>query len=1406
MASISHNWPKDRDLPQTLQALLNETVINNSFDNKDTTDQLIHTMESAYAHLYRYQKDTVPFANFHYQTRKFLQNTTYNDIQNGIGRYTEELNRLDTEDPKNEARIAELKRLIADLGEIRFGDLFLDDYRRICVEVPYDMIDMSIREQFRRSPLYRKALSLSEIAENDKIFYRIPIVIFDHKVRTDVMIQPIEKGTRITFINTKANELYTTIDAQKFHDVQVMFVENIFFHQCIINGSNLNNLRREGSIIPFSLIDFQQKMENRIRNRDGILFCTIENSKGIHTHLMECGVTTGGIGYDGNKLVMDMIAAETDHLVVTLWFCNHMHRHRYYDHQGDVPAYKLRDPSVEGGVRPAGGFFIPTEDQKPYKMPIPEDKILVMKKISSTDDPVGPYEYQPAFEAGVMMYYPNLYQITDNSMEYRDLYRVYYFYRDDSDMVYTPLCAYYAEYLKLHYNYKFTLEEIINMVYFRLDGYDKNFYLIENHGATPDGTPGVVEGTALNQFYAVFEKFLAYMDYDYMYGTPDFMDDYIGEDIPLQYKIAKMREFVRADYHTLMEYVHRQQNKTHLLHFFVNTVELRNRLRRSTRKENPHKQAAFANSYEVVDPGKVGSFKVVDNEDYNPTKEIHIDDVKIVLSTVSLGDYVMPIGLEDQYVFTFKNPSKTDVLPIKIYIDGLLTVNYTMIEVFGMEYIYIRARLIADDSYIMVEIDTEMANAQRIPVVVENEDTWIACHFLNTPGITYTMNDIVVRDTNDKVIDKSEYEILLTENDIDYSMIDKRHDRINEYGRMTDIKIRVTNGPFPREIVVVLNKMSFIKSVIATRRGYCRFDIKGLGVNPDIRLTRMYFNGRLVSPSFYKTIKQSGREYIQTRIFCQKGDEFLFEYAPYAKDILFEIEEFSQNDPFDFSDILDKPVDAEYYEFFVNGRRLGLPNLFEFGPHHCLFRGLVSKYLLAVYQKERDFEYFGYDMINLDLSENTHHYYFEPIELIENTFISEEEKNELLDIFINHVKHPDAVIKPNQDLENPVEYVVANEVMADLQIFYFEEVLPLTLGDPNKLQFLQEFISNVYPYTTAIYEQEYGGTKVIFLDPNITVRVHDPKEQVVCGESKIACNKCNTCPKMSRDITLYQTLFDKASTFFTEELPANLVAAKYPGATLSTYKDSTKTQTAVDRLLAEMESLLKYVQDYRVISAITDYIKIKKCAVRCNKKLKTVITALDGLGIHLSSDTTKEYTVFTDAVINLDPIGTNNYKKLAEVVVNFVSGKNADCTEFIDYLRDMNDSIDDISNTVIITNTPTTSMPLSQILGYMDTIGRQLDDINGEIITSAGESVSLAEYRCANDNYPYIDGGEGVYDIISTGDIDIPKSTVLLLGEEDYYNLLLKEGQINPPKPDLYATEFTKRVYDIPNIYIQGLE
>lgn len=1093
MASISDEWNIDKDLPKVLHELLEETEINNSFTNRDMTDQLTESMESSYAYLYRFQRDTMKYKRFHYQTREYLLNTTYNDIQSGLKTYGDKLLELEKENAyKNSDRINELRELITDLGEVRFGDFYLNYNRHMCIEIPFDMIDHNVRTSFRRSPLYMKQLMLSDIHFNPKYFYYIPIIILDDEVRTDVWIQPIEKGTRITFYKTKATDLYTNIESQKFHDINVMFVENIWFQQIVITGSSLKSFKSDPSILTYQYADFKSNMTNSILDREGIVFCSFENfSSGAKSSIIEGTITSSGIKLDMDGFTAHQINEESKSITVTLIFFNAIHRHNFST-LGDVPAINVRKELDDGYTEvPESRIFVPVDSgSNPYTMPIPESNFLIFKR---KDPESSNFLYTPAYNVGVTMYYPNLYQINDPKMQDGDHYRVYYFYRNDSTLNYTSLTNFYMMYLKTHFNNKYSLEDIFNLIYFKLPGYDRNEYLIDVKGKVPTAAPGRLENEVLSDFYEYFIKLMRYRDYNYIYGTPDFIDQYTGEDVPLQYKIARMREFVRADYKILRDYVIREQDKTTLYHFFVNSIELRGRFRRSTINEDKYNPIVFAESFEIVDPGLVGSLKVVDKNDYNPKTEIHIKDVKLLLPSVSVGDYVLGHELSERYVFTFKNSDPSTNPKLKVYIDGLLTIEYDTIHLMGMDYIYIPTSSINENSYIIIEKEYGMSAPQETLATFPNSSTWVEFHYITTENLTYTVNDVFIKYPNGNRIDRGLYDIEIIQNSIPYDMIDQRAGETNKYGIMNSIRIRLTNVDFGGSSIsayVVLNKSSFIAGKKATNRGYPRFNLKELSSNSNSDFIRMYYNGRLVPDICYKIVKSAGKEYVQSRIFCEIGDTFLFEFSPYSREVICEIDEFNQNEIFDLSNLIDKPIDPDYYEVFVNGRRLGLPNVFEFGPHHAVFKGLHSKYLLAIYEKERDYEYFGYRQINLDSSRTTHKYYFEPIDLANSSFMSDEELEELIDNYVDSMKHPDAVIEDNVDEEEPILYKLEPEFIQDMKTFYFEELLPLSLGDPNSMQFLKEYLDEVFPCTSSVFGIEIAdGTKAIMLDPNITVRL-----------------------------------------------------------------------------------------------------------------------------------------------------------------------------------------------------------------------------------------------------------------------------------------------------------------------------
>ena len=88
-------WEPVSGLRDTLDKILKETEINNSFRESTVTDTLKKTMESSYSHLYRMQKDSVNYSRFHFQTREFLLNTTYNDIHTNLKKYGDELMELE---------------------------------------------------------------------------------------------------------------------------------------------------------------------------------------------------------------------------------------------------------------------------------------------------------------------------------------------------------------------------------------------------------------------------------------------------------------------------------------------------------------------------------------------------------------------------------------------------------------------------------------------------------------------------------------------------------------------------------------------------------------------------------------------------------------------------------------------------------------------------------------------------------------------------------------------------------------------------------------------------------------------------------------------------------------------------------------------------------------------------------------------------------------------------------------------------------------------------------------------------------------------------------------------------------------------------------------------------------------
>lgn len=1079
MSSIGP-WEPDRGLPETLEGLLKETEINNSFDNEKMTDELIDSMQSSYAYLYRFQEVATHFKRFHYQTRDYLLNTTYSEIQDGLTKYWNILGQLETDPVRNEEEIKKVKRIIAEFTEVRYGDLYVDGARRICCELDYNIILPGMRDAYRQSSLFGKALTPMDIVEHKNMFIEFPVVLVDHEVHTNILILPHDKSTTVIFKDMTALDLYTKENqTQIFHDLCFMFIENSYYgtftFTADVGGTFVGGTTR----IPLDKVYNSRLLKEVLKGRSGSFFVSVNLTDKKHkSTLLEATVHDNYLEVALDAKTRNYIATEKKSVVYDIFFMKGLYSYNYYgDPSGLVTMKTIWVEEGEGHYveKPVSPFFIPCKkDDEPFSMPIHPSNIIIFKSLT-TDTGL---EYRaPVYQCGTTIHYPNMYRIKDDTLTKTDSYKVYYFYREEDDKKYTPLFNFYHDFLAKKYD--ITFEAALNLVYFKEWGWNK----FGN---------GIFTNQQEDVFYDIITKIIEYKDYEYFYGTPDFECFYVGDrEIPRKYKCARMREFIRADYHVLEKYVKREKNTGRLYHFFTNTVNISGRKRRSTRLENPSDPYLFAANVARCGASETGAFKVSNSQSYNFDTEVYIDDVKIEIPDIKAGEYVKFTNLTNRYVFAFRNDDTMNSLPLRIFVDGLWISDIERVHKLGMDYLYIPMDVVTDDSYILIERDFYMAEPVNVQVTAPSQTDWVTVHFVETPLIQYTMNDVYVTDINGDKIDPSLYTTKIVKNGVYYSMTDERHGKTNRFGVVTDIAIQFTNVDFNygTTFFVNVNKSAYLSVNKASRNGYPKFKLEGLNPVDELSFVRMFYNGRKVPNELYKLGMEDGEYYVQSRILCKKGDVFIFEISPYTRNLVYSQERIPDNYVIDFTKLLNKPVNPEYYEVYVNGRRLGHPNIFEFGPHHGVFRGLHSNYKLEIYEKERDYEYFGYEAINIVKENETQEYYFTPMDLIESGTMTSDEIKALIDAYIESVKDPHAIIKPNVIDEEENIYHEAYNILEDIQIFYYEELLPVGLANPDKVQFNKDYLFEMYPWLFDRYMQTNDdGDDVIFLNPDLANR------------------------------------------------------------------------------------------------------------------------------------------------------------------------------------------------------------------------------------------------------------------------------------------------------------------------------
>lgn len=344
--------------------------------------------------------------------------------------------------------------------------------------------------------------------------------------------------------------------------------------------------------------------------------------------------------------------------------------------------------------------------------------------------------------------------------------------------------------------------------------------------------------------------------------------------------------------------------------------------------------------------------------------------------------------------------------------------------------------------------------------------------------------------------------------DISSTGFHNMHSNINHIRLYTE-KEELTGGTFG-DYSVIINKES---SEYKVRIDRYRFPIISISDLTD-KMTfsednlRIWYNGRLISRDMYKLIDYNTLDipydgfyedvhYPRVQILFETkiGDEITVEIYPYKLTEIYTSDNIGQtissNKVIEFYSSVtdfDKPVDIDYYDFYVNGRKLTRREIALYKPTKAVFMNLpCTNGQLRVFKKERDYEYFGwfrhtegtqdsditdnkiyknaihnsslYDRICTGVIAKTIAYY--------NWYYYGYPRNNNYGTLWN--------ITNNQEYEELVNKtkIPYNDYYKE-KIFYYEELITIRLINPNIFQINNHYLKTLYLPIYKEYIQKYG--------------------------------------------------------------------------------------------------------------------------------------------------------------------------------------------------------------------------------------------------------------------------------------------------------------------------------------------
>lgn len=1107
---------------------LQEALTNNSFDIDSTDKALRITLDHSFSYLYRLQRNMVCYEEYFYTTRNVVDQPDY-------------------------------------------GDLFMDARERICVNFPASLILQQYREKFRTSKYYRELVDYTTLKTDHTLFSRLPVILIDNCVLRSFQMDmyddfftahlPFGRYFLHTTKYDHERKEYEFIN----HTMSLQVINNSFYEDIQTNSGMLMRNSYDEHSYDRILTSYAKDLGLTLdRDKSGTYFaCVFKGDEQLGTQLQEVSFDQNGdilIHYDADALT-DLINYTGD-LTIRFYFYRYLQRYTSYHYgDNDYDINKLVRTRTKDEKLTSEIFLIQKEGNVNYQLPIPTENLLIFRSdaYKATYSTPGKMEHFP--NANVDIKYPNIYRVI-KGIKMGDKFSIYYFYMPPYDLHYDYMYQFYYNYLTYKWT-EYSLEETINRIFFGTMDYigDPAFEeleevtaavqalsLVSSGSITKDqaGTfyayalteDAVVDGdletakseftsgnvpnilsdeetptipTKIEEFAKIFDFVINHEIVGYYYDEMDYIRKYESTMHPFEYKVSKLKSFIKDDYKALTNYVRSQNKVGYKYEFSAEEIDLPSRY--CTESENGEK------------------------------------------------------FVEPMYLLTIQRPDPDDTLSARVFIDGLLCTCFIYDRYEFTDLIYVPVSQVNDDSYFEVEVFPRYLDEKVVTFSITQPSCEV--EFPSTENVSPTISDIFFylgeEDTLDR-LDASKFELEFISTrynyyvnpDTEIPIFYKGNNGValkgpywNEYGESftfegmrtpendittKELSSKVSSGELVQDVgyatdshlgiirlsdIVTYDKVAEgettlqpddNKGVLYSRIDKIRVTLKDISLyNQPITIgiakkpafegsklptisypsyttpiensqnveeyTRAFKNGRLLSKNRYDFTVIDGLLGIQVLEKLNKGETIGFDISPYRNRLIYYKAELD-SDLVDLRGYINKPFDPKFYEVYLNGRRLNRTNIYPISPWEFKLGGTHSIYNLEIYEKDRDWEYYGTDFTN----------YFTLSDFIRATFMEDALKEHLI-----HDETGD--VPPNDNCEDRMPWERELDLISVyFEMFYYMKLVPMHFVSGDQIDFSAEEIKNKYPIIYQLYHKTNAdGDHVLLLNPDVGYMPENPK-------------------------------------------------------------------------------------------------------------------------------------------------------------------------------------------------------------------------------------------------------------------------------------------------------------------------